>query len=200
MIQRRDFLNQSAAWLGLALTGVGAHAADQAWTTLLDTSRAAKLDDWVQLGEGNWTVTDQALQGKDGKAGFLVSKGSYKDFELRVEFWADEAANSGVFIRAADPKKIGADSSYEVNIFDKRPDPSYGTGGIPNVAKVAQPGPKAANQWNTYEITARGDHLVVVLNGHKTVDVRDGKFAQGPFALQSAGGTIRFRKIQIRQI
>ena len=57
-----------------------------------------------------------------------------------------------------------------------------------------------ANQWNTYEITARGDHLVVVLNGHKTVDVRDGKFVQGPFALQSAGGTIRFRKIQIRQI
>lgn len=68
------------------------------------------------------------------------------------------------------------------------------------MAKVAQPGPKAANQWNTFEITARGDHLVVVLNGQKTVDVRDGKFAAGPFALQSAGGTIRFRKIQIRQI
>jgi hypothetical protein len=200
MIQRRTFLNQSAAWLGLALTGAGARAADQAWTTLLDTSRATRLDDWVQLGEGNWSVTEQTLQGKAGKAGFLVSKDSYRDFELRVEFWADEAANSGVFIRAADPKKIGADSSYEVNIFDKRPDPSYGTGGIPNVAKVTQPGPKAANQWNTYEITARGDHLVVVLNGHKTVDVRDGKFAQGPFALQSAGGTIRFRKVQIRPI
>lgn len=200
MSQRRHFLLQSAAWLGLALTGLGARAADPGWTTLLDTSGAARLDDWIQLGEGNWSVAEQALQGKDGKAGFLVSKHSYKDFELRVEFWADESANSGVFIRAADPKKIGADSSYEVNIFDKRPDPSYGTGGIPNVAKVAQPGPKAANQWNTYEITARGDHLVVLLNGQKTVYVRDGKFASGPFALQSAGGTIRFRKIQIRQI
>lgn len=200
MTLRRDFLIQSASLLGLALVGGSVHAAEGDWVTLLDTTKPTKIDDWHALGEGNWSLVENTLQGKDGKAGFLVSKNSYKDFELRVEFWADETANSGVFIRAADAKKIGADSSYEVNIFDKRPDPSYGTGGIPNVAKVAQPGPKAANQWNTYEITAKGDHLVVVLNGQKTVDARDAKFAAGPFALQSAGGTIRFRKIQIRQV
>ena len=61
---------------------------------------------------------------------------------------------------------------YEVNIFDKRPDPSYGTGAIVDVAKV-DPMPKAAGKWNTYEITAKGSHLVVVLNGQKTVDVQD---------------------------
>lgn len=33
--------------------------------------------------------------------------------------------------------------------------------------------PKAAGKWNTYEITAQGLHLVVVLNGQKTVDVQD---------------------------
>jgi hypothetical protein len=27
--------------------------------------------------------------------------------------------------------------------------------------------PKAAGKWNVYEITARGPHLVVVLNGQK---------------------------------
>ncbi len=43
-------------------------------------------------------------------------------------------------------------TSYEVNIFDKRPDPSYGTGAIVNVAKPST-FLKAANQWNTYEIT-----------------------------------------------
>jgi len=85
-----------------------------------------------------------------------------------------------------------------VNIFDKRPDPTYGTGAIVDFAKVAQPAPKAANRWNTFEITARGDRLVVLLNGQQTVDVRNGKFASGPIALQSAAGTIRFRKVQIR--
>ena len=65
------------------------------------------------------------LGGKD--ASYLVSKESYGDFQIRAEFWVDSDANSGIFIRAQNPEKIGADTSYEVNIFDKRPDPSYGT-------------------------------------------------------------------------
>lgn len=39
-------------------------------------------------------------------------------------------------------------------------------------------------KWNTYEITAKGPHFVVVLNGQKTADVQDSKHAAGPFALQ----------------
>jgi hypothetical protein len=42
-----------------------------------------------------------------------------------------------------------------VNIYDQRPDPSYGTGAIVNFAKV-EPMPKAGGKWNTYEITAKG--------------------------------------------
>ena len=91
----------------------------------------------------------------DKGGGFLVSKEAYADFQLRVEFWVDEDANSGIFIRCTNPDKIGTDSGYEVNIYDKRPDPSYGTGAIVNVAKV-EPMPKAGGQWNVYEITARG--------------------------------------------
>jgi hypothetical protein len=139
------------------------------------------------------------VQGKNGKAGYIVSKDSYTDFEIRAEFWVDEDANSGIFLRCEDRNKVGADNCYEVNIFDKRPDPIYGTGAIVDVAKVV-PMPRAANRWNIYEITAQGDHLVVVLNGQKTVDVRDGKHRSGPFALQSAAGTIRFRKVQIRTL
>ena len=80
MIQRRHFLNQSAAWLGLALTGLSARAADKEWTTLLDPGRTTRLDDWAQLGEGNWSVLDQTLQGKDGKAG-----GSSVDADIRYQ-------------------------------------------------------------------------------------------------------------------
>ena len=63
--------------------------------------------------------------------------------------WVDAEANSGIFIRCTDPQKITAVNAYEVNIFDKRPDPSYGTGAIVNVAKVS-PMPRAGGQWNTY--------------------------------------------------
>ncbi len=59
---------------------------------------------------------------------------------------------------------MGAANAYEVNIYDKRPDPVYRTGGIVNVASpMAQI--DAAGQWNTYEITAEGSRLVVKLNG-----------------------------------
>jgi hypothetical protein len=86
----------------------------------------------------------------------------------------DEDANSGIFIRCDQFAKIDAKICYEVNIFDKRPDPSYGTGAIVDVARV-DPMPKAAGKWNIYEITAKGPHLTIVLNGQKTADVDDSK-------------------------
>ena len=124
------------------------------WITLFD---GKNLDHWNRLGEANWTVMDGVVQA-DKKVGegsaFLVSKNSYTDFQLRVEFWVDTAANSGIFIRCTDPQKITATNAYEVNIFDTRPEPSYGTGAIVNVAKV-DPMPKAGGQWNIFEITNR---------------------------------------------
>jgi hypothetical protein len=38
------------------------------------------------------------------------------------------------------------------------------------------------------------------LNGVRTVDVEDSKFAGGPIALQWARGVIKFRKVQIRPL
>ena len=138
-------------------------------------------------------------------SGFLVSKDSYRDFVLRVEFWVNDAANSGVFIRAEDPQKVGGKTAYEVNIFDRRPDPTYGTGAIVNVAKV-DPMPKAAGKWNTYEITAKGALLTAVLNGVKTAQGTDDQHKEGHIALQygpgvpKEGGVVKFRKVEIRPL
>ena len=52
---------------------------------------------------------------------------------------------------------MGGKTAYEVNIWDKRPDPSYGTGAIVNLAKVS-PMPTSAGKWNVYEITSRRLH------------------------------------------
>ena len=169
------------------------------WVTLVDSTR---MGDWDKVGDANWTTDDEGLVanrliGKD--PAYLVSKTSYKDFEIRAEFWADENANSGIFIRCDTPKVIDAKACYEVNIFDKRPDPTGGTGAIVDVTKV-DPMPKAADKWNTYEITAKGSRLVVKLNGEKTADVEDSKHAEGPIALQYGAGTIKFRKVAIKPL
>jgi hypothetical protein len=67
--------------------------------------------------------------------------------------------------------------------------------------------PKAGGKWNTYEITARGPRMIIVLNGVQTVDVQDGKFPEGPIALQfgngpkdAPGGVIKWRKVEIRSL
>ena len=182
--------------LVIAFTFAGcAHQRDAGWITLFDGS---SLDYWNRVGDANWRIVDGVLQADRGE-GYLVSKNSYRDLEVRAEFWVDENANSGIFIRTTNPREITPMNSYEVNIFDKRPDPSYGTGAIVEVAKVSSM-PKAAGRWNTYEITAKGTQLRVVLNGIETVRIEDSKFASGPVSLQYAGGVVKFRRIQVRAL
>ena len=169
------------------------------WVTLLDDKN---MGDWDRVGESNWRMEDGAVVAdkRTGEsAAHLVSKNSYKDFVLHVEFWASDDANSGIFIRCADPKKITDRSCYEVNIFDQRKDPTYGTGGIVHFVEV-NPMPKAGGKWNTFEITAKGRQITVVLNGAKTAELHNGLFEQGPFTLQHGAGVIKFRKVAIKPL
>jgi hypothetical protein len=155
------------------------------------------------VGDANWLAMHGAIQGdrlNSGKgSAHLLTKNSYKDFQIYAEFWANEDANSGIFIRITNPKDIGSKSSYEVNIYDKRPGPEYGTGAIVNFAKV-NPMPKAAGKWNTFLITAVGPRLTVEMNGVVTADIEDKSFAAGPFSLQYGGGVIKWRKVQVRPL
>jgi hypothetical protein len=169
------------------------------WINLLE---GGNLDGWDRVGETNWRFEDGAIVAdkRTGEgAAHLVSKKAYKDFVVHVEFWASDDANSGVFLRCADPKKITDRSCYEVNIFDTRPDPTYGTGGIVHFAEV-NPMPKAGGKWNTFEITAKGRHISVMLNGAKTVELHNGLFVEGPFTLQHGAGVIKFRKVAIKPL
>ena len=181
------------------LCGTLAYCADNDWVTLIDGTEG--MDNFNILGDANWSAQMSAIQVTEGSGtSFLVSKESYGDFSLRIEFWASNDANSGIFMRCQDPANINDRNCYEANIFDQRPDPSFGTGGIVHIAAVDEPRPKAGDKWNIYILTLQGDHLVVELNGKKTVDVRDSQFASGPFALQWGRGTLRFRKVEIRKM
>jgi hypothetical protein len=178
------------------------------WVTLFD---GKNLDNFNKVGDANWRIEGGAVVADKGN-GFLVTKNTYTDYQIRAEFWVDSDANSGIFIRCTDPEKIGSATAYEVNIWDTRPDPTYGTGAIVDVGKV-NPMPKAAGKWNVYEITAKGSTFTVTLNGQKTVDgAQDAKFASGRVALQHGlgvkddkgvvndRGVVKFRKVEIKPL
>lgn len=181
--------------LGLLAIGLAHGQSSSGWTTLFD---GKSLNGFTAIGNANWKVADGAIEATSG-TGFLVSNGSYKNFEMRVEFWVDEPANSGVFLRCADRKQVSAANSYEVNIYDTRADQKYATGAIVDVAGPPTP-VKAGGRWNTFEITARGNRLTVTLNGVKTADGESSKFAEGPFALQHGAGIVKFRKVEMRPL
>jgi len=192
----------------LALTALGFSAGflvqkavsqEAGWVTLFD---GKSLDGWDQVGESNWRVEDGAIvvdkmAGKD--PGYLVSKKPFKNFVVRVEFWSSDDANSGIYFRCLDPKKITDRTCYEANIFDQRPDPSYGTGALTRYVEVS-PMPKAAGKWNTYEVTANGRDITVVLNGQTTAKMRNGMFDEGPIVLQHGAGAIKFRKVEVKPL
>jgi hypothetical protein len=170
------------------------------WVTLFDGKTIS--DDWARVGDTNWRVEDGAIVA-DKNAGktpaYLVSKKSYKDFAIYVEFWPSDDANSGIFLRCLDPEKVGDRTCYEINIFDKRQDPTYGTGSITRYTEV-NPMPKAGGKWNTYEITIKGRQLTVMLNGQKTAELHNGMFQEGPLALQHGTGVIKFRKVAVKPL
>jgi 3-keto-disaccharide hydrolase len=173
---------------------------DSGWITLIDGPNG--LENWNQIGSSNWAVVDGVVQADkraDKETGFLVSKNSYTDFMIRAEFWVSDDANSGIHMRCQDPKKITDKTCYEANIYDQRADPSFGTGAITNITKVS-PMPKVGGKWNTYEITAKGPDLIVMLNGTRTAAAKDTKFASGPIALQHGAGVVKFRKVQIKPL
>lgn len=197
----------TAALLLVALTAFGCATQGPpgtGWITLLDGT-AASMNNWYQSGDpANWRSEDGLIVADKGGKGssHLVTKDSYRDHQIYAEFWAADSTNSGIFIRATDPKDIGSKNAYEVNIYDQRPDPSYGTGAIVNFAKV-DPMPKAGGKWNTFLITAKGTNLIVVMNGVETANINNAQFPAGPFSLQFGGadsGPIKWRKVMVRPL
>ena len=180
----------------LAACGGASDVDEEGWRTLLNGS---DLSGWNVVGDANWSVEAGAVRADRNTApSFLVSEDSFADFELELEFWVDPQANSGVFLRCQDPATITDTSCYEANIFDARPDQTYRTGAIVNVAEPAEFA-YTGGQWNRLAITADGNRLQVTLNGRTMVDTEDARLSRGPIALQHAAGTVMFRNVKLRE-
>ena len=179
-----------------ACGGGGPEVDADGWRTLLNGS---ELSGWNVVGDANWRIEDRTTRAdRSTTASFLVSEDSFDDFDLELEFWVDPDANSGVFLRCQDSAKITDTSCYEANIFDTRPDQTYRTGSIVNVAEPAE-FVYTGGKWNRLKITADGPRLQVTLNGRAMVDTEDSRFSSGPIALQYAAGTVMFRNLRIRE-
>lgn len=154
------------------------------WIMLIDGTKG--VENWNRVGDANWRIAEGLLLSDAGGKvpAHLVTKKSYANFALRVEFWAGEGTSAAVLVRCRDALAVSDTSCYAANIS------SQGSG----VSSVA------SGQWNVLEIAADGARLSVALNGQRQAGVGESQLASGPVALQWGRGVIKFRKVEIKPI
>lgn len=154
-----------------------------------------------------WRAVNGVIRNEQAAPGAtILTKEDFGNFVIRAEFRAHPAVNSALMLRQGRPQPAG----YELQIRDKvltdRTGGEYLTGGIVNVAHAPEGTKIVPNQWNTFEATLTGDHIVVLYNGAKVVDVHDARRATGAIGLQSAhpedpaGAFIEFRNLRIKRL
>jgi len=157
-----------------------AHVAIAAPETHPDTSGAewkplfaADLSDTTSV-KGVWSVKDDVLTASADQC--IWTKDTYENFQLDLEFKTAPGTNSGVIIYCTDTKKW-IPHSVEIQLADQfakkwaKAAPTWHCGGIfghlaPTEQVVRKPG-----EWNRLTITARGQHIRVLLNGTLTADM-----------------------------
>jgi hypothetical protein len=154
-----------------------------------------------------WRVVNGVIRNEQAAPGAtILTKEDFGNFVLRAEFRAHPGVNSALMLRQGRPQPAG----YELQIRDKvltdRTGGSYLTGSIVNVQNAPDGTAIVPDRWNTFEATLIGDHIVVLYNGAKVVDVRDSRRTTGAIGLQSAhpedpaGAFIEFRSLRIKRL
>lgn len=173
----------------------------QRWTPLFDgksmTGWEARAT-FAPPSTGDWRVENGTLLCGGASPGWIATKTTFRNFQLQLEFRGAATVNSGVFLRsqkAGEPHVTG----YELQIWDMQP-AGYLTGSLVGSVK-AEPAKIKAGEWNQFDITAKGDHFVVLLNGRKVLDARDGKHAEGVIGFQcQLKQEIAFRNIRVQAL
>lgn len=180
---------------------------DSVWSVAWD---GKTLTGWSPSGGGKWSVVEGAIRGTNTKAetahGHLFSDATYGDFAVRLKFQALHG-DSGLYIRSTEGGNSGI-HGLQANI-----DPEKDCGGLYEIdgrGWLAKPKPEdlkkwlKPNAWNDLAVIAKGDRVVVTLNGHKTAEINHaGGKSSGRLALQVHAGQdvdIRFKEINVLKL
>jgi serine/threonine protein kinase len=149
-------------------------------------------------GTGKWKVQDAAIV-SDGPTSYLFSqRGDYQDFHLHAEVQINDRGNSGLYFRI--PKATRWPNGYEAQINATHEDPQK-TGSLYNIKKISNQLHRP-DEWFTLDVIAEGDHIIILVNDKKVVDVPNSKYRKGYIALQQLdeGTVVRFRRIEIQEL
>lgn len=178
------------------------------------------LDGWVGNKEGYAAEDGKLVCLKDGGGNLYIDK-EYSDFELHFDFKLEEGGNNGLGIRAEQGKNA-AYYGMELQILDNSASvyaelqPWQFHGSVYGVAAAKRGFQKPLGEWNEQIVIAKGNHIMVRLNGETIVDVNlkeaghpttiDKKEHPGLFnpsgyiGFLGHGHRVEFRNIKIKEL
>ncbi|KAA5544506.1 DUF1080 domain-containing protein [Roseiconus nitratireducens] len=173
--------------------------ASEGWVRLFD---GHTLYGWEISGKADFRVDDGAIVVDQGAVCLMCTSTTWGDFDLTLEFEADDTTNSGIFIRTPLEPQDPASDCYEINIApDDNPFP---TGSIVARKKADYPDGRPdppTDGWRTMRIVARGGDISVEVDGKPACNFSDPMpLAPRRIGLQHNSGRVAFRNLKIKPL
>ena len=199
----RNDKGQQVTWTAQRAPALEAPAAPR-WGAPVALLESGNLSAWRSRragGEICWEVHDGVLANM-GPCPDLMTKRSFRDFRLKLEFRLGEGGDSGVHLRGR----------YEIQLRDpvtfNLMESASATGSLYSFIGVPNDMGRPAGEWQSLEATLLGRHLTVVLNGVTVIQDREipgitgdaldaDESRPGPIVLQGYLGPISFRNIVV---
>jgi hypothetical protein len=154
-------------------------AAEEGYTPLFD---GKSLEGW-QIGTDSYEVKDGSIVSKPKGSKHLYTNKEFSDFDLKFEFKLTPGANNGIGIRAPLTGNPAFDG-IEIQVLDDNAEQYKNIktwqhhGSVYGVVPAKTGFLKAAGEWNSEQIIARGSHITVILNGETIVDADTAKASE----------------------
>lgn len=198
----------------------------QGWQLLFNGQDMTQWRNYQQPTlSGGWQIDQGAMKLATPGAGDIVTKASYDNFELHLEWKIAEGGNSGIFIGVDETGYKIYSHAPEIQILDNERHPdnkldSHRSGSLYDMIASPKASHKAAGAWNQLQISLNKGHLRVTQNGVLTADIQMGspewqqkvaasKFRdwkgfgeqrKGQIGLQDHGDVVWFKNIKIRAL
>ncbi|QNN23937.1 DUF1080 domain-containing protein [Planctomycetales bacterium ZRK34] len=160
------------------------------------------LNGWKVSEEnpGSFSVEDGAIKAAGPRAHLFydgpVADHNFKNFHLKARVMARPNSNSGLYFHTQYQAEAWPSKGYECQINNTHKDRKK-TGGLYAIQDVMDNSPAKDNEWFDYDIIVTGKHIVLMIDGKKTVDytepdnperpkgMADRLISSGTFAIQA---------------
>ena len=187
-----------SVWAAVLVFAGAGWAAGDGWIEMFD---GKTLDGWkANEKPENWTVEDGTITGRGERSHLFFMKEECGDCEFMAEVKISDNGNSGMYFRAEFGP--GWPKGYEAQVNSTHKDWKR-TGSLYNFENIKEQ-LVPPDTWFTQHIVAKGNHIVIKVNGKTVVDFVDDKntYTKGYLALQQhdPGSVVHYRNLKMRPI